>query len=63
MLIDNVWPQYIVPVIALFHSQIIDKPEQAMTETIYSTGGKVEHQVHPQFDTESTCAGLETSTW
>ncbi|KAF8219194.1 hypothetical protein L208DRAFT_1373583 [Tricholoma matsutake] len=36
---------YIVPLIALFHGQVINKPEQAMTETLYSTGGKVEHKI------------------
>ena len=39
--------QYIVPIIALFHGRVIDKPEQAMTETIYSTGGEVGHEVCP----------------
>ncbi len=43
----NVLLQYIVPIIALFHGRVIDKPEQAMTETIYSTGGEVEHEVCP----------------
>jgi hypothetical protein len=37
--------QYIVPVVALFQGRIIDKPEQEMVETEYSSGGEVEHEV------------------
>lgn len=56
MLLDDVLLQYIVPIIALFHGRVIDKPEQAMTETIYSTGGGVEHEVCPSFYIQSVQA-------
>jgi len=46
-LFDDALLQYIVPIIALFHGRVIDKPEQPMTETIYSTGGEVQHEVCP----------------
>ncbi|KAF8816701.1 hypothetical protein BYT27DRAFT_6384297 [Phlegmacium glaucopus] len=36
---------YIIPILALFHGRINDKPEQTMPETKYSTGGQVEHEV------------------
>jgi len=37
--------QYIVPIMALFHGRIVDKPEQAMSETKYSTRCEVEHEI------------------
>ena len=37
--------QYIVPIVALFHGRVINKPEERMVETKYSTGGEVEHEV------------------
>jgi len=42
--------QYIVPIVALFQGRIIDKPEQPMMETQYSTGGDVEHEVSTLFN-------------
>ncbi|KAF8239885.1 hypothetical protein L208DRAFT_1560090, partial [Tricholoma matsutake] len=36
---------YIVPIVALFQGPVIDKQEQAMIETKYSTGGNVEHEI------------------
>ena len=42
--------QYIVPIVALFQGRIIDKPEQSMIETEYSTGGEVEHEVSTLFN-------------
>jgi hypothetical protein len=42
--------QYIVPIVALFQGRIIDKPEQPMMETRYSTGGEVEHEVSTLFN-------------
>lgn len=37
---------YIVPVLALFHGRVIDKPEEAiMPGTAFSTGGEVEHKI------------------
>ena len=42
--------QYIVPIVALFQGRIIDKPEQSMMETRYSTGGEVEHEVSTLFN-------------
>ena len=49
--------QYIVPVVALFQGRVIDKPEQAMIETKYSTGGEVEHKVSTWFDVCGFCNG------
>ena len=37
--------QYMVPIVALFQGRVIDKPEQIMSKTKYSTGGEVEHEV------------------
>jgi len=37
--------QYIVPIVALFHGRVVDKPEQAMKGTEYSTRGDVEHEI------------------
>jgi hypothetical protein len=37
--------QYIVPIVALFQGRVIDKSEQTMVATEYSTGGEVEHEV------------------
>ena len=37
--------QYIVPIVALFQGRVIDKPEQTMVRTKYSTGGDVAHEV------------------
>lgn len=42
--------QYIVPIVALFHGRVVDKPEQTMRETKYSTGGDVEHEVSIWFN-------------
>ncbi|KAF8230837.1 hypothetical protein L208DRAFT_1399821 [Tricholoma matsutake] len=36
---------YIVPIVALFQGRVIDKPEQIMMKTKYSTGGDVEHEI------------------
>jgi len=36
---------YLVPIVALFQGRVIDKPEQAMMETKYSTGGDVDHEI------------------
>jgi len=36
---------YIVPIIALFQGRVIDKPEQGMAATEYSTGGDVGHKI------------------
>ena len=49
--------QYIVPIVALFQGRVIDKPEQAMIETKYSTGGDVEHEVSTWFDVFGLCNG------
>ena len=46
-LMDDVLLQYVVPIIALFDGRVVDKPEQPLTATRYSTGGEVEHQVRP----------------
>ncbi|KIM49600.1 hypothetical protein M413DRAFT_112482 [Hebeloma cylindrosporum] len=35
---------YLVPIIALFHGRIFDKPEQTMRPRKYSSGGGVEHE-------------------
>jgi hypothetical protein len=37
--------QYIIPILALFQGRVIDMPEQEMPDTVYSTGGEVEHEV------------------
>ena len=37
--------QYLVYIIGLFQGRIIDKPEEHMIETEYSTGGEVRHEV------------------
>ena len=37
--------QYLVRIIGLFQGRVIDKPEQAMLETEYASGGEVEHEV------------------
>jgi hypothetical protein len=37
--------QYIVPIVALFQGRVVDKPEQRMGVTDYSTGGDIEHEV------------------
>lgn len=37
--------QYLVRIIGLFQGRVIDRPEQAMLETEYATGGGVEHEV------------------
>lgn len=42
--------QYIVPIVALFQGRVIDKPEQAMDESKYLTGGEVEHEVSTWFN-------------
>ena len=42
--------QYIVPIVGLFQGRIIDKLEQPMTATQYSTGGRVEHEVGTFFN-------------
>ena len=39
--------QYIVPIVALFHGRVVNKPEEVMPKTKYSTGGQVEHEVSP----------------
>ena len=49
--------QYIVAIVALFHGRVIDKPEQAMKGTEYSTGGDVEHEVSAWFDVCGICNG------
>ncbi|KAM6496571.1 hypothetical protein JOM56_007044 [Amanita muscaria] len=36
---------YIVPIVALFQGRVIDKPEEKMMRTEYSTGGAVEHEI------------------
>ncbi|KIM89513.1 hypothetical protein PILCRDRAFT_769359 [Piloderma croceum F 1598] len=36
---------YIVSIVALFQGRVIDKPDQSMAETEYSTGGEVEHKI------------------
>jgi hypothetical protein len=46
---DWLMMQYIVPIVALFQGRVIDKPEQAMLETTYSTGGEVKHKVSMSF--------------
>ena len=62
--------QYIVPIVALFQSRVIDHPG-AMVETKYSTGGDVEHEVSTRFDMCGFCNGrfgrsswpAESSSW
>jgi hypothetical protein len=41
-LLDSV---YIVPVLALFHGRVVDKPEEAIAANAFATGGEVEHEV------------------
>ena len=41
--------QYIVLILALFQGHVVDKPEQTMMETKYSTRGQVEHKVSPSY--------------
>jgi len=40
---------YIVPIVALFQGRVIDKPEQLMVKSKYSTGGDVEHEISMWF--------------
>ena len=37
--------QYILPLIALFHGRVVDKPEDPMPDTEETSGGEVEHEV------------------
>ena len=49
VLIDGKIIQYIVPIVALFQGRVLDKPEVGMTQTKYSTGGDVGHEVSTSF--------------
>jgi hypothetical protein len=40
--------QYIVPILSLFHGRVINKPEEVMPASEFSTGGDVEHEVSPR---------------
>jgi len=37
--------QFLIPITALFQGRILDKPQERMIKTKYSTGGRVEHEV------------------